>query len=95
MRRTVAVQLESSLLLCYHYYTNDFARHPPGGHRGGHLFLPVTVNATVYLGGHFLFTTAGIFARHGKSIYRGGRLKMSATENTLFSAADILRRPPW
>ena len=54
---------------------------PPGGHRGGDLFLPVTVNATVYLGGHFLFTTAGFFARHGKSIYRGGRLKMPAAEN--------------
>ena len=67
---------------------------PPGGHRGGHLFLPIMVNATVYLGGYFLFTTVGIFARHGKSIYRGGRLKMSAVENRVFSATDILRRPP-
>ena len=52
-------------------------------HRGGHLFLSVTVNATVYLGGHFLFTMVGIFARHGKSIYRGGHPKMSADRKSV------------
>ena len=40
--------------------------------RGGLLFLPAAVNHTIYRGGHFLFTEAGTFARHGKSMYRGG-----------------------
>ena len=34
------------------------------------------------------------FARRSKSIYRGGRLKTSATENTLCTVADVLRCPP-
>ena len=42
----------------------------------------------------FLFTTAGTFARHGKSIYRGRHIKMPATVNTLFIVADIVRCPP-
>ena len=31
--------------------------------------------------------------RHGKSIYRGGHLTMSATVNRVFTVADILRCP--
>ena len=36
--------------------------------------MPAAVNPTIYHGEHFLFTVASIFARRGKSIYRGGRL---------------------
>ena len=68
----------------FHYYTNDFAQRCTFALRGGHLFLPATVNPTIYRGGHFLFTVASTFARHGKSIYRSGRLKMPATENMYF-----------
>ena len=67
-----------------HYYRNDFARHPFGPFRGGHIFLPVTVNHRIFQGGHFSFTEADISAYHGKSIYRDGRPKTSATENALF-----------
>ena len=66
-----------------HYYINDFAQRCTFVLRGGHLFLPAAVNPTIYCGGHFLFTAASTFACHGKSIYRGGRLKMSATENNV------------
>ena len=76
-----------------HYYINDFARHLFGPFRGGHVFLPVTVNPRIFQGRHFSFTEADISACHGKSIYCGGRPKTSATENALFSAAGILRRP--
>jgi len=43
----------------------------------------------IYRGRHFLFTAASAFARHGKSIYRGGRPYMSTTENMVFSEADV------
>ena len=56
-----------------HYYKNDFAQRSTFALRGGLLFLPAAVNPTIYRGGHFLFTVASIFARRGKSIYRGGR----------------------
>ena len=80
--------------LSCHYYTNEYAQRCTFTLRGGHLFLPATVNPTIYCGGHFLFTAAGTFSRHGKSIYRGGHLNMSATVNTLFTVADIVRCPP-
>jgi len=84
-----------------HYYKIQFAQRRPEGLRGGLLFLSVTVNPTIYRGGHFLFSAAGIFARHGKTIYRGdarhrkypinrgGRLKVATTVNR-FSVADTL-----
>ena len=78
----------------FHYYTNEYAQRCTFALRGGHLFLPAAVNPTIYHGGHFLFTAAVTFARHGKSIYRGGHLNMSATVNTLFTVADIVRCPP-
>jgi len=77
-----------------HYYTNEYAQRCTFALRGGHLFLPAAVNPTIYRGGHFLFTAAGTFARHGKSIYRGRHIKMPATVNTLFTVADIVRCPP-
>ena len=77
-----------------HYYTNEYAQRFTFALRGGHLFLPAAVNPTIYRGGHFLFTAAGTFARHGKSIYCGGHLNMSATVNRVFTVADILRCPP-
>ena len=49
--------------------------------RGDHLFSPAAVNATIYRGGHFLFTVVGTFAHLEKSIYQGGHLKMPATVN--------------
>ena len=67
-----------------HYYRNDFAQHCTFALRGGLLFVSAAVNPTIYRGGHFLFTVAGTFARHGKSIFRGGHLKMPAMENTYF-----------
>ena len=67
-----------------HYYTKDYAQRSIFALRGGHLFSPAAVNATIYRGGHFLFIVAGTFARHGKSIYLSGRLKMPATENMYF-----------
>jgi len=33
-------------------------------------------------------------ARHGKSIYRGGRLNMTAAKNRAFFVADVLGGPP-
>ena len=78
-----------------HYYKNDFTQRSTFALRGGLLFLPAAVNPTIYRGGHFLFTVASIFARRGKSIYRGGRPKTSALKNTLFSEADVLGSPPW
>ena len=56
--------------------------------------MPAMVNPTIYRGGHFLFTAAGTFARHGKSIYRGRHIKMPATVNTLFTVADNIKIPP-
>jgi len=73
-----------------HYYKIQFAQRRPEGLRGGLLFLSVTVNPTIYRGGHFLFSAAGIFARHGKMIYRGGHIKMPTTENTLLTVAAVL-----
>jgi len=67
-----------------HYYRNDFAQHCTFALRGGLLFVSAAVNPTIYRGGHFLFTVADTFARHGKSIFRSGHLKMPATENTYF-----------
>ena len=78
----------------YHYYKIQFAQRRPEGLRGGLLFLSVTVNPTIYRGGHFLFSAAGIFARHSKTIYRGGHIKMPTTENTLLTVAAVLRWPP-
>ena len=75
---------DSIWVIVDHYYTNEYAQRCTFALRGGHLFLPAVVNPTIYHGGHFLFTAAGTFARHGKSIYRSGRLKMSATENMYF-----------
>ena len=77
-----------------HYYKNDFTQRSTFALRGGLLFLPAAVNPTIYRGGHFLFTAADTFACYGKSIYRGGHLNMSATVNTLFTVADIVRCPP-
>ena len=78
----------------YHYYKIQFAQRRPEGLRGGLLFLSVTVNPTIYRGGHFLFSAAGIFACHGKTIYRGGHIKMLVTENTLLTVVTVLRWPP-
>ena len=78
----------------HHYYTNDYAQRCIFAFRDGHLFLPAAVDATIYRSGHFLFTVAGTLARHGKSIYRGGRLKMPATVNRAFTVADVLRCSP-
>ena len=77
-----------------HYYTNDYAQRCIFALRGGHLFLPAAVDATIYRGRHFLFIVAGTLARHGKSIYRGGRLKMPAMVNRAFTVADVLRCSP-
>ena len=77
-----------------HYYKIQFAQRRPEGLRGGLLFLSVTVNPTIYRDGHFLFSAADIFARHGKTIYRGGHIKMPATENTLLTVAAVLRCLP-
>ena len=78
----------------FHYYTNDYTQRCIFALRGGHLFLPTAVDATIYHGGHFLFIVAGTLALHGKSIYRGGCLKMPATVNRAFTVADVLRCSP-
>ena len=67
-----------------HYYKNKFAQRCDNALRGRLLFLPAAVNPTIYRGGHFLFAEADTFARHGKSIYRGGPLNMPAMENRYF-----------
>ena len=73
----------------FHYYINDFAQRCTFALRGGHLFLPAAVNPTIYRGGYFLFTAAGTFVRHGKSIYRGGHFIRPAAVNTARSRAQI------
>ena len=77
-----------------HYCKIQFAQRRPKGLRGGLLFLSVTVNPTIYRDGHFLFSAADIFALHGKTIYRGGHIKMLVTENTLLTVVTVLRWPP-
>jgi hypothetical protein len=44
-------------------------------------------------GGHFLFTETDAFARLEKYNYGGERLKTTASKNSLFLEADILRQP--
>ena len=44
-----------------HCYKNKFAQRCDNALRGGLLFLPTTVNPTIYRGGYFLFTETGNF----------------------------------
>ena len=71
-------------MCCPHYYTNDYAQRCTFTLRVGHLFVSAAVNLSIYRGGHFLFTVAGTFARHGKSIYRGEHLKTPAMKKKYF-----------
>ena len=75
-----------------HYYTNDYAQRCTFTLRVGHLFVSAAVNPSIYCGGHFLFTVASTFARHGTSIYGGGHLKTPATKK-IFSVAGVLKCP--
>jgi hypothetical protein len=77
-----------------HYSRIDYARHTPKLNQGGHPYCPPRLMPTINGGKHFLFTEAGTFARLGKSIYGGGRLKTTASKNNLFLEAVVLRCPP-
>ena len=45
-------------------------------------------------GGLFLLKEAVTFARLRKYIYGGGRLNVTASENSIFTEAGVLTRPP-
>ena len=80
MHRDIAPILPSLIShIQEHYYRNDFVQHCTFALREGLLSVSATLNPMIYRGGHFLFTVAGTFARHGKSIFRSGHLKMPAT----------------